>query len=78
MPAPRIDFWTFANRAEAHATLARHGFKRLPVAQKPVERWTAQHWDDFGVEYTSFASSAGRTEDGAIRYEIAQYGRTDA
>lgn len=73
----RTDFWTFTSRTEAHATLEMHGYKRLPVCQQPVERWATQKWDDFGVEFTSFASSAGVLPCGGVRYEIADYGRTD-
>jgi hypothetical protein len=77
MAAPHTNTWTFANRAEAHATLEMHGYTRLPVAQQPVERWSTQKWDDFGVEYTSFACSAGLLPCGSIAYSITDYGRTD-
>lgn len=72
-----IDTWTFDSRAEAHAALEMHGYQRLPVPQQPVERWVATKWDDFGVEFTSFACSAGVLPDGGVRFQISDYGRTD-
>jgi hypothetical protein len=66
----------FETKAQAVEWLEMSDYQRLPVAQSPVMRWAATKWDDYGVRFQSFASSAGTTDAGEFKLEIADYGRS--
>jgi hypothetical protein len=66
----------FETKAQAVEWLEMSGYQRPLVAQSPVMRWSATKWDDYGVKFLSLASSAGTTDAGEFKLEIADYGRS--
>jgi hypothetical protein len=65
----------FDSRQEAVEFLEVMGFRRLPV-KGPIERYSAEETGDEGEPLLTFASSAGRNDNGeVVAYHLVTFPR---